>query len=135
MSRIGIDIVKEGPIQTKESKCSNGQWSTIHWSGHLMDGRMITDTRSEPGGMPKKFAQGVSEVFKCIDLAMTQLHKGDQARLTCPASLVYGGFEANAPLGGERVPKHSDMVFDIDVLDCNEIPSNNQEVQPKTTTM
>jgi hypothetical protein len=35
-----------------------------------MDGRVITDSRSEAGGVPKTFNVGNSEVFKCWDLAI-----------------------------------------------------------------
>lgn len=69
MSKIGIDILTEGPDQ--HAKCQTGMWTTIHWVGHLLDGRVVTDSRAEPGGIPKTFALGSNEVFKCFDLAVS----------------------------------------------------------------
>merc|ERR1711934_742929 len=76
ISRIGIDITTPG----SGPKCKPGDWTTVHWAGYLKDGREITNSHAEPGGMPKTFSLGHSEVFHCWDLALTQLHKGDKAR-------------------------------------------------------
>jgi hypothetical protein len=137
LSRIGIDITKEGKDQTHEGKCHPGQWTTVHWVGRLMDGRVVTDSRAEPGGVPKTFALGASEVFKCWDLAIPQLHNGDHATISCPAAFAYGNAWTQAPLGGEPIPLGSDMVFDIEIEDCNHAPDHNtkREIQPVTTTM
>ena len=70
MSRIGIDITSHGsgPL------CTLGDWATVHWVGSLMDGRVVTDSRAEPTGLPKTFTVGDHQVLKCWDLAMPQLH-------------------------------------------------------------
>lgn len=69
-SRIGIDITTKGD----GPKCKPGDWTTVHWAGYLKDGREITNSRAEPGGEPKIFTLGASEVFHCWDLAIAQLH-------------------------------------------------------------
>lgn len=79
-------------------------------------------------------------MFKCWDLALSQLHKGDKARVSCPSKLVWGSFEAISPVTGMPVPKNSDVTFKIDVLDCNVVPDHpvyevKNHTQPKTTVM
>lgn len=67
MADIGISIMKKG----KGEKCAAGDWTTVHWKASLKDGRVVSDSHSEPGGLPKTFNLGKSEVFKCWDLAIT----------------------------------------------------------------
>lgn len=132
LSRIGISITEKGT----GDKCATGDWATVHWAGYLKDGREITNSRAEPGGLPKTFSLGAHEVFACWDQALTQLHKGDKARLDCPSYYAYGGAFTQSPLGGEPIPLHSDVEFDIEVVDCNRVPEFTQQVdQPHTTTM
>lgn len=133
MSRIGIDIVEKG----SGDKCRPGDWVQVHWVGTLKDGRVVTDSRAEPGGRPKEFSLGHREVFHCWDLALTQLHVGDKAHLDCPSYYAYGGAFTWAPIGGEPIPLHSDIEFDIEVLQCDRVPDRlpDTDVQPVTSTM
>lgn len=127
-SQIGIDITKAG----NGNNCREGDWTTVHWVGTLKDGREVTNSRAEPGGLPKTFALGVAEVFKCWDKAVPQLKKGSVATLHCPAYQVWGGAKVSAPLGGEPIPRNSDVDFTIEVLECNRTPNHNTlaETQP-----
>jgi FK506-binding protein 1 len=118
LSRIGIDIKRNGSGPT----CKEGDWTTVHWVGTLNDGRVVTDSRAEPGGLPKIFTLGVSDVFKCWDLAITQLHQGDKATLHCPSFYAWGSSPNAAPLGGEPIPAGSDVTFEIEILECNRQP-------------
>lgn len=134
MSLIGIDINTHGT----GPKCSAGTWATIHWSGSLKDGRVITDSRTEPGGLPKTFSVGSNNVYKCWDLAIPQLHQGDKAHVSCPGSLVYGTSKVVAPLGDDAVPKDADVDFELEIVECNIAPHRTDPkvyAQPKTTTM
>lgn len=132
LSRIGIDIQTPGTGKD----CKVGDWTTIHWTGTLMDGRVITDSRAEPSGLPKTFALGAHEVFSCWDLAIPKLKQGAKARLTCPSYYAYGGARTWAPVGGEPIPLHSDVVFDVEVVECNRTPEFTEYFQqPVTTTM
>ena len=90
----------------------------------LDDGTVVLDSKNEPGGLPKTFSVGAQAVFKCWDLAVSQLHKGAKARVSCPAKLVWGSFEAISPISGMPVPKESAITFKIDVLDCNVVPTH-----------
>lgn len=133
LSRIGIDITKAG---TKE-QCRSGDWTSVHWIGTLPDGRVVTDSRAEPGGLPKTFALGAHEVFSCWDFAIPKLHKGDVARVSCPSYYAWGGAYTQSPLGGEPIPLNTDVNFDLEIVDCNRTPDYFTDYfnQPKTTTM
>ena len=87
VSRIGIDIQTSG----SGPKCKVGDWTTVHWSGKLKDGREITNSRAEKAGLPKTFALGSRDVLHCWDLAIPQLHQGDIAHISCPSYFAYGG--------------------------------------------
>ena len=119
MYNIGIDIIEPG----KGDKCTEGDWTTVHWVGSLTgDGRVVTDSRSELGGLPKTFALGAHEVLSCWDLAIPQLKQGAKAHVSCPSYYAYGGAFTQSPLGGEPIPTHSDMDFEIEVVECNKVP-------------
>lgn len=113
-----------------------GDWASVHWVATLPDGRVVSDSRSEPGGLPKVFALGAHEVFSCWDFAVTQLKKGSKATVSCPSRYAWGGAYTQAPLGGEPIPLNSDVIFDLEVVDCNRVPDfTDQTTQPITTTM
>lgn len=107
LAKIGIDITKTK--NDKSSACSAGNWAKVHWVGRLKDGRVVTDSKAELGGLPKTFNVGSAEVFKCWDLAIQSLHAGDSVTLSCPANLAYGQAYTWAPVGGEPIPLGSDM--------------------------
>lgn len=133
LARIGIDITERS---AEEKKCMAGDWALVHWHGYLKDGREVTNSHVEAGGHPKMFSLGHHDVFACWDYAIQQLHKGDKARLSCPAYYVWGGAYTIAPLGGEPIPLHSDVDFDIEVIDCNRVPKiPDYSEEPHTTTM
>jgi FKBP-type peptidyl-prolyl cis-trans isomerase len=118
LSRIGIDITKAGT----GNDCKVGDWTSLHWTATLMDGRVVSDSRAELGGLPKTFALGAHEVFSCWDLAVPKLKQGAKARLTCPSYFAWGGARTWAPIGGEPIPLHSDVYFDVEVVECNRTP-------------
>lgn len=132
VSRIGIDVRTAGTGPT----CRPGDWTTVHWVGTLRDGRVITDSRAEPGGLPKTFALGAHEVFNCWDLAIPKLQQGTKARLSCPSYFAYGSAYTWPPVGGEPIPLNSDVDFDVEVVECNRTPEFTEYYQqPRTTTM
>lgn len=132
LSRIGIDVRTAG----KGANCKVGDWTTIHWTATLKDGRVVSDSRAELGGLPKTFALGAHEVFSCWDLAIPKLQQGSIARLSCPSYYAWGGARTWAPVGGEPIPLHSDVDFDVEVVECNRTPDFTEYMrQPITTTM
>jgi len=132
MSRIGIDITTKGG----KDLCKPGDWTTIQYVGSLKDGRVVTDTRAEAGGLGKTFALGAHETFRCFDNAITQLHQGDKATVKCPSFQVWGDAWTQAPVGGEPIPLGSDVDFELEIVECNRNPEfTKQTIQPVTTTM
>lgn len=129
MANIGIDIVKKGKAGAE--KCKPGAWTKLHWTGKLIDGSVITDSRQEHDGLPKVFNLGSSSEYKCWDLALTQLTPGTKAKIHCPSYLVYGTSEAKTPLGDTWVPKGSDVNFDVEVVDCNIPPETADTLKYK----
>lgn len=93
----------------------------------MKDGRLVTDSSMEGDNRPKTFALGNSDVFKCWELALPNLRKGAKARVSCPGDLTYGGAHTWAPVGGEPIPLHSDIDFDLEVVDCNRTPTHNEK--------
>jgi FKBP-type peptidyl-prolyl cis-trans isomerase len=131
-SRIGIDIKEKGT----GPKCKEGDWTTVHWTGYLKDGREITNSWEENDGRPKVFNLGAREVFYCWDLAIPKLHQGDKVHLDCPSYYVYGGAFTWAPVGGEAIPLHSDVDFELEVVECSHMPEFIEQIeQPLTTSM
>lgn len=129
LAEIGIDI--EDGNEGNGDNCQPGDWTTLHWTATLEDNRVVSDSRSENGGAPKTFALGKSEVFRCWDLAIPQLKSGTKARVSCPSKFAWGGHEADSPLGGEPIPKNTDVVFDLEVVDCNKAPENQLKKRDK----
>jgi hypothetical protein len=134
VAMIGISRTTQG----SGPQCTTGDWAVVHWKGYLTDGRLITDSRAEGLGYPKTFSVGKNEVFKCWELALPQLKKGDKASVSCPAGFVWGGAYVMSPLGGEPIPLHSDVNFELEVLDCARNPESFERFsykQPHTTTL
>lgn len=92
-------------------------------------------------GYPKEFSVGASQVFKCWDLALPQLHEGDKATLDCPSYYAWGDAYTQSPLGGEPIPLKSDIDFEVEVVQCAHVPDREATLadtyykQPHTTTM
>ena len=78
LAKIGIDI-NWTKAKDSDPKCMEGQWAQIHYVGTLPNGRVVADSKSEPGGLPKTFTVGKSEVLRCWDYAVQALHAGDKA--------------------------------------------------------
>lgn len=122
-SRIKIDITKKGDGKGgKNERCRDGQWAKISYKGFLKNGQQILDT--DVDGEDLIFSVGASQTFKCFDLAITQLKPGAIAHIECPSDLVYGGASVQAKLGGDWIPKWSDVDFDIEVKWCNHNPGD-----------
>ena len=95
------------------NQCKNGDIATVNYTGTLLDGRVFDS--SEKGGYtnPIKFTVGASEVISCWDQALTQMHAGGEANLTCPPNMAYG---QTSP--GGIIPANATLKFNIKVVDC-----------------
>jgi hypothetical protein len=81
---------------------------------------MIMDTDATGGD--QVFSIGASQTFKCLDMAIGEMKPGAKAHIECPNDLVYGGASIQAPLGGDWIPKYSDVDFDLEIKYCNHNP-------------
>ena len=56
--------------------------------------------------------------------------------MKCPASQVWGSFETVSPIGNEKIPKNSDIIFELEVIHCNIEPYKPpKDEQPVTSTL
>jgi FK506-binding protein 1 len=65
-----------------------GNTVTIHYTGHLPEGRRFDSSRDR--GKPFKFKIGHEQVIPGLDLGVAQLSIGERAKVTIPAHLAYG---------------------------------------------
>ena len=138
MANIGIDIIQTDKSQPR---CEVGKLVKAKWRGYTTDGKVVTDTTQEDFiNESKTFSLGSSNVWKCLELAIPQLSQGDKAKVSCPSYLVFGQNDQQSPLTADIVPGGSDVIFDLDVLNCNghvtkkEMDPKTYE-QPRSTTM
>ena len=97
---------------------------------------MVADTTDMNDGRDLVFSLGASETFKCLELAVGQMHQGDKAKIHCPYDLAYGNAYTLPDVGGEPIPLHSDIDFDVVIKECNKVPDRTTFfTQPVTTTM
>jgi FKBP-type peptidyl-prolyl cis-trans isomerase 2 len=66
--------------------------------GTLNDGTIVTDSLKENGNEQKLITLGASMTYKCLELALQQLHQGDHAIVKCPSHLVFGSKPQTSPL-------------------------------------
>lgn len=132
LGRIGIDLYSKGDGK----KCSTGDWVTLSYQAYLKDGRQVESTADQGDGRDLVVSLGASETFKCFELALGQLKQGDKAKIRCPYDLAYGNAYTWPGVGGEPIPLHSDIDFDVQVHECAKVPERTAFfTQPITTTM
>lgn len=59
---------------------------------------------------------------KCWEIALVSLKAGEKIRMKCPAHYAYGGTEKYSHFGSVKIPAWSDLIFELDVLECEETP-------------
>lgn len=98
-------IIKEGEGPLVQPQ----QQIVVHYSGFLLDGTKFDSSveRDEP----LTFMAGVGQVIPGWDEGLLLLKKGSKARLVIPDSLAYG----DRDLG--KIPPHSTLVFDVEIMD------------------
>ena len=61
---------------------------------------------------------GKYEVPKCWDIALVSMHAGEKFKIKCPAHYAYGGEEKYSHFGSSKIPSNSNLIFDIELLNC-----------------
>ena len=93
-----------GPIVPK------GAYVKVHYTGKLTNGEVFDCSRKR--GMPLDFQVGMGQVIRGWDEGITQLKKGQKAKLTCPPEYAYGDQGA-----GGKIPPGATLIFDVEVVD------------------
>lgn len=80
----------------------------VHYQGRLSDGTVIDDSR--PRGQPARFRIGEGQLILGWEEGVPGMRVGGIRRLVIPPALGYGEG------GSGRIPPHSTLVFDIELI-------------------
>lgn len=91
----------EGASPTKKDRV------VVHYHGTLADGKVFDSSveRGHPAAFP------MAKVVPCWQEALTRLHVGEKARLTCPPETAYG-MKGSPP----NVPPNATLTFEIELI-------------------
>lgn len=106
MSEFKVEKFNEGTGPT----CPPGATVKVHYRGTLTNGTQFDSSYDR--GEPLEFVVGMGQVIKGWDQGITQLQKGQKARLTCPAPYAYGA----AGIPGV-IPPNATLIFDVELID------------------
>lgn len=112
----GIYIERLAPGQGP--KPAFGQYSTIRYKGMHMSGEVF-----DQNVMPVQI--GVSQVVFGFMEGVSQLSKGEKARIYIPSLLAYGE-QGNPP----KIKPNENLIFEVEVLDITEKEPAQQQQQP-----
>ncbi|UTH76420.1 FKBP-type peptidyl-prolyl cis-trans isomerase [Chromobacterium sp. IIBBL 290-4] len=87
-----------------------GALITTHYTGWLEDGSKFDSSLDK--GRPFQCVIGTGRVIKGWDQGMMGMKVGGKRKLWVPAHLAYGERQI-----GERIPAHSNLVFEIELLE------------------
>lgn len=87
-----------------------GALITTHYTGWLEDGS--TFDSSVQRGKPFQCVIGTGRVIKGWDQGLMGMRVGGKRKLHVPAHLAYGERQM-----GERIPPHSNLIFEIELLE------------------
>ena len=94
------------------NSCKDSDTVTAHYTGKLTNGKVFDSSLHPVAPEPFKFVLGQGDVIKCWDQAFFGMQAGEKATITCPPNMAYGD-EAQ-----ENIPAGSTLVFDVEVLNC-----------------
>ncbi|MEN2426594.1 FKBP-type peptidyl-prolyl cis-trans isomerase [Chromobacterium vaccinii] len=87
-----------------------GALITSHYTGWLEDGTKFDSSVDK--GRPFQCVIGTGRVIKGWDQGMMGMKVGGKRKLWVPAHLAYGERQI-----GDRIPAHSNLVFEIELLE------------------
>lgn len=87
---------------------------SLHYAGYLAENRNMFDSSYERGE-PLSFVLGSGMVIEGWEKALPYLRVGDKARLWIPNELAYG------ESGRGPIPPGADLIFDLEILDAEEV--------------
>ena len=114
---ISVDTTAEGDGR---SIPTDGDEVTVHYVGRLLsDGSMFDSSRKKK--MPFVFRLGSGAVIKGWEHGIAQMSLGQRVKLKIASEAAYGAAgctDTNAS-GTGVIPPHSDLLFDVELLDIN----------------
>jgi peptidylprolyl isomerase len=93
----------------------DGDDLVVHYTVWLHDGTKIDS--SLDFGQPFDFTLGIGEVIPGWDIGLQGLKQGGQRKLVIPSNLAYGS------RGSGPIPPYATLVFDVELVELNRIPS------------
>ena len=93
----------------------------MNYTGKLKSDGTVFDTSAKRDA-PFSFVLGQAEVIECWDEGFKKMDVGSKATFECPASMAYG--DVPKP----NIPENSDLVFDVELLDCVKDELNNVDI-------
>eukprot|EP00761_Pharyngomonas_kirbyi_P008711 gb/GECH01008723.1/.p1 GENE.gb/GECH01008723.1/~~gb/GECH01008723.1/.p1 ORF type:complete len:111 (+),score=27.68 gb/GECH01008723.1/:1-333(+) len=105
-SKVSLEIIIAGDGKNFPQ---TGQTVSVHYTGYLENGKEWDSSRKR--GRPFKFRLGVGEVITGWDEGVSQMSRGERARITVPPDLAYGskGFPG-------LIPPDSTIILDVELL-------------------
>jgi hypothetical protein len=59
------------------------------------------------------------------------MHAGEKAQLECPSYYAHGGQEVYSHFGSMKIPANSNLIYDLEVLDCAETMAKKKKLNHK----
>jgi len=118
-----IETIKEGSDKT----ALKGMKVTIHYTGWLENGKKLDSSRDRDQAF--SFPLGEGRVIKGWEKGIEGMKVGEIRRLTIPPDLAYG-----ADGHKNMVPPDSTLIFDMEVIDVEEI-KKGPEAPPEITPL
>jgi peptidylprolyl isomerase len=110
--RSGVEyaVVQQGNGKPLEA----GMRVSVHYTGYLEEDESMFDS-SHDRGRPIQFVLGRGMVIPGWEEGLMQLRVGDKARLYIPYEMAYG------ESGRGPIPPRANLIFDVEVVDAQEI--------------
>ena len=96
----------------KGGAIAKGKRASVHFTGHLVGGKPIFNTRDQGGAV--EFILGAGQIIPGLDMGVVGMKKGEKRRLVVAYPLAFGA--AGYP---GMVPPRSTIVFDVELLEIN----------------
>lgn len=117
-SATGVYYIETG--KGKGDNIKNGQAVTLKYTGKFTDGQIFDS--SEKSGQPLQLVLGQHQVIPGMEEALSLMKKGGKATLVIPSSQAYRD-------GGGRMKPFATLVFDIEIVDVQNAPAQQPQMQ------
>ena len=114
-----IQVLSSQKSDKDGRQCVGGDWATVHWKTYdNQHDEEFEDSKVYRKGAPLNFVIGTYRVPKCWEIALASMKAGEKITLKCPPFYAYGGEEKYSHFGSEKIPAYSELIFELDLLNC-----------------